>query len=88
MRLDVFFLFLEKTRIIGYTTSKAGTLLDTFYTKKRSVQDFLGFAESHNHASTSYTVKLGPVKNTFPSSRETNSDSIEILATETLAAQV
>jgi hypothetical protein len=89
MRLDVFFLFLEKTGIIGCTTSKAGTLLDTFCTEKRSVQDYLDFAESHNHASASCTVKLGPTANAFSSSRKNISDdSVESLATETSALQV
>lgn len=37
MRLDVFFLFLKKTGIIGCMTSIAGTLLDTICTKKCSV---------------------------------------------------
>ncbi|GFF57077.1 hypothetical protein IFM51744_09084 [Aspergillus udagawae] len=89
MRLDVFFLFLEDTGIIGSTTSKARTLLDTSCTEKCSVQDYLDFAESHNHASASSMVKLGPVANAFLSYREpVSDDSVECLVTETSAIQL
>ncbi|GFG17804.1 hypothetical protein IFM61392_10229 [Aspergillus lentulus] len=89
MRLDIFFLFLERTGIIGGTTSEARTLLDTSCTEKSSVQDYLDFSESHNQASASSMVELGPAANAFLSYRgPVSDDSVECLVPATSALQL
>ncbi|KAJ5346920.1 uncharacterized protein N7506_000173 [Penicillium brevicompactum] len=65
MRLDVYYLFLEKTGI-----TKDRTLLDTSCIKKPTVQDYLDFVGNHNktYAANSGVV-LGPAANGFLSSQ-------------------
>ncbi|PLB48215.1 hypothetical protein P170DRAFT_465641 [Aspergillus steynii IBT 23096] len=85
MKLDVYYLLLEKTGI-----TIAGSLLDTTCIQKLTVQDYLGFARKHNMAcSETSRVELGPAANGFLSLQEHVADiGVESLVTKMSAFQL
>ncbi|KAK9546960.1 hypothetical protein V6Z77_009185 [Aspergillus fumigatus] len=85
IRLDAYYLFLEKTGI-----AKAETLLDTSYSKEPTVQDYFEFARTHNTTNPANSqVELGPAASGFLFSQEQAAGiGIEPLVAEMSALQL